>query len=160
MRIFITAVVLSLLLATCATTPVFDTRDIDETLTPARVLGQPGSTSGQNVLWGGTILDTQNLEGYTQIEVLAFPLHSSQRPIRGQQPLGRFLLRHQGFLEPTVFSVGKSITALGVVDGIEEGQVGGASYRYPIVSTGQVQLWSAQQPTSQSSFHFGIGISF
>jgi len=159
MRLIILAVVF-LSLGACATTPVFDTSNVDESLTPAQVLEQVDPASGQKVLWGGSILDVQNLAEYTQIEVLAFPLHSSQRPLRGQQPLGRFLLRNQSFLEPTVFSVGKSITALGELIGVEEGRVGDASYRYPIVNTGQIQLWSTTQSTSQSSFHFGIGIGF
>ena len=157
---FPAVVVLLSLLVSCATTPVFDTSGVNEALTPARVLDAENSDSGEPVLWGGTILDTQNLAEFTQIEVLAFPLHSSQRPLRGQKPLGRFLVRHNGFLEPTVFNAGKSITVLGEIGGVEDGQVGDASYRYPIVNAGQIQLWSASQPTSQSSFHFGIGIGF
>ena len=155
----LTLCVLSVL-AACATTPVFDTQGVDESLTPAQVLDLAGQVSGQTVLWGGSILDVQNLTEYTQLEVLAFPLHSSQRPLHKLQPSGRFLLRQQGFLEPAVYRVGKSITALGEIAGIEEGKVGEASYRYPIVNTRQIQLWSKKQPTSQSSFHFGIGIGF
>ena len=160
MRLYLSAAAVLFLLNACASTPVFDTTGVDEVLTPDRVLSATDTTVGQQVLWGGTVLDTQNLAEFTQIEVLAFPLHSSQRPLRGQKPRGRFLVRHKGFLEPTVFNAGKSITVLGEVGGIEDGQVGEASYRYPIVVAKQIQLWSASQPTSQTSFHFGVGIGF
>jgi len=160
MRLYLSVAAVLILLVACASTPVFDTTGVNEVLTPDEVLLASETTVGQRVLWGGTILDTQNLAEFTQIEVLAFPLHSSQRPIRGKKTPGRFLVRHKGFLEPTVFNAGKSITVLGEVGGIEEGQVGEANYRYPIVDAKQIQLWSASQPRSQTSFHFGVGIGF
>lgn len=145
------------LLASCASTPVFDTSDVDRTLNPKVVIAEPELSLDKLVLWGGTILDTQNLKDFTQIEVLSYPLDSSDRPRLDQKPLGRFIIRNSGYLEPEHFSQGRRLSVLGKVGEKMSGKVGNSDYIYPLIHAQQLQLWSPRGQT-RSNFQFGFGI--
>ncbi len=149
---------LSILLAGCASTPDFDTAGVDKALTPQSVVAEPDLNRGKSVLWGGTILNTSNLEEMTQIEILAYPLDSSQRPLLEDKPLGRFIVQHNGYLEPATFAQGRLLTILGSVGDTQSGKVGKSPYTYPVVIAQQLHLWSLREPRSRTSFHLGIGV--
>ena len=146
------------LLASCATTPDFDTIQVDQTLTPQSVIAEPETSHGKIALWGGTILNTTNLENYTQIEVLAYPLNTSHRPVLESPPLGRFIIQHKGYLEPTNYAQGRLLTVLGSVSDCQSGKVGDSSYTYPVINARQLHLWSLHDDQNKTSFHLGIGI--
>ena len=149
---------LTSLLAGCASTPVFDTSAVVKSLTPQSVIAEPADSRGKTALWGGTILDTRNLQDSTRIEVLAYPLDSSQRPLLGSKPLGRFIVDHKGYLEPETFSQGRLISVLGIIVESQDGQVGDSAYTYPVVDAQQLHLWSPESGQSRTGFSFGIGI--
>lgn len=142
----------------CANTPQFDTKEVDKSLTPKSVIAEPKMSSNKMALWGGTILDTRNLKDSTQIEVLAYPLDSSHRPLQDKKPLGRFIVQHQGYLEPTTYAQGKLVSILGKISGKQEGKIGESHYSYPVISAQKLHLWSNDDGRNKSSFHFGIGI--
>ncbi len=143
----------------CASSPEFDTSQVDASLTPQSVIAEPDVSNGKVALWGGTILDTRNLKDTTRIEMLAYPLDGSNRPKLESKPLGRFIIEHQGFLEPTTYAQGRQLTVLGTISGTQSGQVGETSYSYPLVSERQLYLWPENSGSSnRSNVHFGIGI--
>jgi outer membrane lipoprotein len=146
------------LLLSCASTPDFDTSQVDQSLTPQSVIAEPEVSRGKVALWGGTILDTRNLKDSTQIEILAYPLNSFHRPLQDSKPLGRFIIERQGYLEASTFSQGRLLTVLGSVSKSQVGKVGETSYTYPVISAQQLHLWSADSERSKTSFHFGVGI--
>jgi outer membrane lipoprotein len=150
--------VLVALLAGCASTPEFDTSQVDASLTPQRVITEPEASRGKVALWGGTILDTQNLRDSTRIEVLAYPLDGSKQPKLENKPLGRFIIQHAGFLEPTTYAQGRQLTVLGSVSGQQSGKVGETSYSYPVISGRQLHLWPQSSSSNRSNVHFGVGI--
>ena len=152
--------ILVTLLTACASNPVIDVSQVDGALTPARVMESPVDSHGKLALWGGTILGIQNLKDITQIEVLAYPLDRSQRPLQNKKPLGRVLVLQSGFLEPTVYTQGKSLTVLGEVGDSQQGLIGETSYSYPVLVAQEIHLWSPRDDASQTKFHFGIGIVF
>jgi outer membrane lipoprotein len=143
----------------CATTPVFDTTDVNTELTPKLVLEASAENLGRTALWGGTILDIQNLKDSTHVEILAYPLDSAQRPNLDYTPIGRFIVRNQGFLDPASFSPGQSISVLGKIGESQDATIGESSYLYPVIHAQQVHLWSKKKKKTQSSFSFGIGVS-
>jgi outer membrane lipoprotein len=149
-------VLLALLLG-CAGMPEFDTSGVDRSLTPQSVNAEPELSRGKVALWGGTILETRNLKDATQIEMLAYPLDASYRPMLDSKPLGRFIVRHAGYLEPTTYAQGRYMTVMGTVSGSQNGQVGETTYTYPVVSDSQLHLWQ-QSDKSQTSVHFGLGV--
>ncbi len=146
------------LLASCASTPDFDTSQVDLSLTPQSVIAEPELNRGKIVVWGGTILNTQNLKDATRIEILAYPLNSSHRPILENKPLGRFIIQHQGYLEPTTYAQGQVLSVLGKVSGSQTGYVGESTYTYAIINSKQLHLWSQESGRNRTSFHLGIGI--
>jgi outer membrane lipoprotein len=151
--------VVFVLLAGCASTPEFDTAEVDASLTPQSVIAEPAASQGKVALWGGTILDTRNLQDKTRIEMLAYPLDGSNQPRLESKPLGRFIIEHAGFLEPTTYAQGRQLTVLGSVTGTESGQVGETGYSYPVISDRQLHLWPQPGSSStRSNVHFGIGI--
>ena len=146
------------LLASCASTPDFDTTQVDRSLTPQSVVAEPELNRGKTVLWGGTILDTLNMKDSTRIEVLAYPLNSSYRPLLESKPLGRFIIQHQGYLEPTTYAQGRVLSVLGKASGSQTGNVGESTYTYAVIDSLQLHLWSPDSMRSRTSFHLGIGI--
>ena len=146
------------LLTSCAGTPVFDTSAVVKSLTPQSVIAESVDSRGKIALWGGTILDTRNLKDSTRIEVLAYPLDSSQRPVLGSKPLGRFIIRQQGYLEPANFSQGRLLSVIGSVGESQSGNVGDSAYIYPVLDAQKLHLWSPESGQSRTGFSFGIGI--
>lgn len=146
------------LLLSCASTPEFDTSQVDHSLTPQSVIAEPEVSRGKVALWGGTILDTVNLKDATQIEMLAYPLNASHRPLLESKPLGRFIIKHAGYLEPTSYAQGRQLTVLGSISGSQRGKVGESSYDYPVISDKQLHLWSQSSDRDRSNVHFGVGI--
>ena len=146
------------LLTGCASTPVFDTSTVVESLTPQSVIAQPLDSRGKTALWGGTILDTHNLKESTRIEVLAYPLGSSQRPNLRHEPLGRFIIHQQGYLEPATYSQGRIVSVMGSVSDSQRGSVGESAYNYPVIEAQQLQLWPPENSHVRTGFSIGIGI--
>ena len=146
------------LLSACASTPEFDTSHVDRSLTPKSVIAEPEASRGKVALWGGMILDTRNLKDTTQIEVLAYPLNASNKPMLESKPLGRFIIKHSGYLEPATYAQGRHLTVLGSVSGKHSGKVGETSYDYPVISDRQLHLWPLASDRSRTNVHFGIGV--
>ena len=150
-------VVFSILLGGCAGSPDYASYGTEATLTPQRVSARPELGVGKQVLWGGVIMKTVNLKDKTQIEVLAYPLNSRERPNIDQPPSGRFIFENQGFLEPANYASQRQITVLGTVTGTLPGQVGESDYNYPLVTPGQHTLWPDYRGHTGSNIRFGVG---
>jgi outer membrane lipoprotein len=147
----------ALLLSACASAPTFNTTGVDPFLTPQSVTTSPQAATGKRVQWGGTIIDTANLQDRTQIEVLAYPLDSKARPQSESSPLGRFFLEQSGFLDPATYKQGRQISAVGTVTGTRTSKVGEASYEQPVVDGMQIYLWPENQGSQGTGVTFGIG---
>ncbi|MDH5389166.1 MAG: Slp family lipoprotein [Gammaproteobacteria bacterium] len=145
------------LLTGCVSTPDFDISQVDRTLTPQSVISEPAISLGKIALWGGTILDTHNLKDSTQIEVLAYPLNSSHKPMQEGQALGRFIIMQKGYLESANYSQGRLLTVLGSISKSQNGKIGESSYTYPVINAQQLHLWPLFDDQSNTSFHFGMG---
>jgi outer membrane lipoprotein len=148
-----------LILGGCASGPAFDTTRVDKSITPRSAVAELAANTGKTVLWGGVILSTANLENTTRIEVLAYPLDSSQMPLRDRDPLGRFMLERRGFLEPASYTEGRMVTVTGTLVRTQQGKVGGSDYTYPVVEADKLYLWSKDSEyNNRSNVHFGIGV--
>jgi len=157
LRFFI-ALLLFSIITSCTTSPKFITTQVDKTLTPQRVNAEPNNSLKKIVLWGGTILDTRNLENSTQIEILAYPLDSSHRPLLDKKPLGRFIALQSGYLESATYSQGELLSVLGSVSVSQKGRIGEKLYTYPVIKAEKLHLWSASDGHSNTRFHIGIGV--
>ena len=149
-----------LVLSACATSPKFDVRDVDSSITPKRAIDEIKTLQDVSVLWGGVIIASNNLKDLTQLEILAYPLAINQRPDTEQTPLGRFLAEQDGYLETTDINQGRLITVLGALKDKRIGHIGETEYIYPVVKINQFHLWKKQSDFSEPRIQFGIGVMF
>lgn len=145
----------------CATTPRFDTTGVDTEITPQAVTRSKDVQHDEEVLWGGVIVNSKNLENATQIEVLGYPLDKEQKPRTDRGPTGRFLARASGYLETADYAQGRLITIRGRLQDTMTGRIGEASYIYPVVDIIDSQLWQPEAvyvEPSRPRVNFGIGV--
>jgi len=144
------------ILNSCTQAVSKEVRDqVDPAATFKAVFQDPDSYKGKTVLWGGKIIQTRNTKDATWIELLQQPLARNDRPILGSASEGRFLIRHEGFLDPAVYGRGRELTLVGEVRGRETQQLDEVDYNYPVVSDKQLVLWGPEQ---EPAFHFGLGV--
>ncbi len=147
-------------LAACATTRPFDTARYDARTNPAEVAENPEFYTDAAFLWGGVIVNSVNTQNGTQIEVLAYPLDSSQQPDTDLTPGGRFLVTDERYLETLDYAPGRLLTVGGALTGTREGQIGDASYVYPVIRPDGLRLWPKDSQRNDPQFHIGIGAVF
>ncbi len=146
-----------LLLSACASSPTIDSSGVDRSLTPRSVAGAPQPASGKEVLWGGVIIQTTNMKDSTQLEVLAYPLDSNERPQRDSDALGRFILDKAGYLEPESYAEGRLVSVVGTVTGTRAGRVGETVYNFPVISVRQLTLWPKGGEGTGNNLGIGVG---
>jgi outer membrane lipoprotein len=149
-----------LLLAGCSSKPVLPTEGANKELSAKQVVDTGEQYLGDRVLWGGVIVNSTNLEGRTRLEILSYPLGSELRPLTEKKAGNRFLAYHKGYLETVDYAVGRQVSLVGTISGIEEGQLGETRYAYPAVEADQFHLWPVEKGESKSRIHFGIGVIF
>lgn len=148
---------LLLVLVSCASSPL-QLDGVDHTLPPSSVSAERPYT-GKRVVWGGMLIKADPLKDITQLEVLAFPVNAYGEPDRQAASLGRFLIRHHGFLDPAQYASGRWLSVVGVIGQAQVGKVGEADYRFPVIQSEQLHLWTESNYTEpRTQFHFGIGI--
>ena len=157
MRIIYLLLMLPGILIGCTASPDFDMKNVERSLTLKQVTDNPDKYKTKNIIWGGTILETRNLKNETQIKVLAYPLNTSHRPLTNKVSLGRFIILHTGYLEPTNYAAGKQLSVSGIISGTKSGMIDETKYTYVQIRAKKMFLWSDESET-KTFFHFGIGI--
>lgn len=100
---------------------------------------------GQVVILGGHVIEVRNQTDQTVLVILQSPLGSGQEPLPSEHSQGRFILRNEGFLDPEVFSKGRTLTVAGrVIDSTEEA-IGQERYRYPVLEALEIYLWRPEE---------------
>jgi outer membrane lipoprotein len=148
-----------LVLAACAPAPIYKTTGNAVLATPAQVAQTPEHYSGNEVVWGGRIVHVSNFQDHSEIELLAYPLDSSQRPRANDSGNGRFIAVLRGYVEPLDYPAGALMTVDGKLNGTRAGQVGQADYLFPLVDVAQSHVWTAEEmQNGRSNVHFGLGV--
>jgi outer membrane lipoprotein len=149
----------ALTLAACAPAPIYKATASTVTVTPAQVAHSPEQYATGNVIWGGSVIDVRNFPDHTEIEVLAYPLDSSQRPLTSGQALGRFIAVYPGYIESFSYPGGSLVTISGALNGSRSSAVDQAAYVYPLVSVVQAHRWTAaEMRAGHPDIHFGVGV--
>jgi outer membrane lipoprotein len=138
-------------------------KEVDRNVSFAQVANAPDAYKGKTVLFGGDIIETQNLPDNTLILVLQRPIGRRGQPAAGDVSEGRFIIQTPGFLDPAIYSPGRKVTVAGTVLGKEVRPLGGIEYRYPIIEKRELYLWpdenySSTQPQTHIGFGIGIGL--
>lgn len=149
----------ALFVGACATSTPYDIGGADPRVTPSEAAKDVRGMLNHNVAWGGLIAAVKNLKDKTEIEVVAYPLDSSNRPDAEAAPTGRFIVIHPGYLETADYAPSRLITAVGIVKETREGMVGEARYVYPVVMADKLHLWpKPSAKRNEPRFHFGVGV--
>lgn len=156
---FSLAPLLALALAACAPAPIYPVAPGTVAAAPAQVAQAPERYANGNVIWGGRVVGVRNFADHSEIEILAYPLDSSQRPLVNSAASGRFIAVAPGYVEALNYPNGALITVAGQLRGSRAGEVGQASYVYPLVGMAQSHVWTAQEmEAGKTHFQFGVGV--
>lgn len=107
-------------------------------VTPRQVRAQD---IGQEVRWGGVILETNASQHKTCFEILSRDLDRSMRPVNEDATNGRFIACKPGFHDPEVFKKGREVTLTGRIAMLDVRKVGEFDYQYPVVNAGFITMW-------------------
>jgi outer membrane lipoprotein len=142
--IFMTAV-------SCGPFPHQVMQEVTRDIPCSDVIRTPEAFRGSSVLWGGVIVETITRSNDSLIIVRETQLDFRKRPRNTDDSAGRFIIRHQGFLDPAIYSRGREITVVGVLAGKEERPVGELLYSYPVIEPRSLKLW--EQWTDPPYYH-------
>ncbi|MEW5803842.1 MAG: Slp family lipoprotein [bacterium] len=145
-RLLLFLTIIALLVSGCAHVMSKESRGLAAKKIPFQWVAQnPEGYKGIMVIWGGQIIETQNLQDGTQIVVLQRPLGRSEQPIGDDKSGGRFLVIYKGFLDPAVYEKGQFITVAGIIEGEKALPLGEIEYHYPYVNAREIHLWMADE---------------
>lgn len=152
---------LTLLLGACATSPFnkVGLREVNPGISYAQAVQRPETVINQQVLFGGSIINTRNLPRHTEITVLAYPLNNWHRPDTNANALGRFIMLHPGYLESADYAAGRLVSVRGTLTGTRQEPLGQTLYTYPLIQSLELHLWPehAERP-AYPRFHLGVGV--
>jgi outer membrane lipoprotein len=151
---------LALALAACAPAPIYKPAPGTLAVLPAQVAQSPEQYGNGQVIWGGSVIDVRNFPDHSELEILAYPLDSSQRPQPTAHAAGRFIAIFPGYVEAFNYPGGALITISGQLNGNRSGMVDQAAYVYPLVSVAQSHVWTAaEMRQGHPDIHFGVGVA-
>jgi len=150
----------TLALAACAPAPIYKPSPTTVAVAPNMVAQTPERYTNADVIWGGRVVEVRNLADRSEIEIVGYPLDSSQRPkVEDNGGWGRFVAVMPGYVESFNYPSGSLITLAGRVTGTRASTVGQAAYVFPLVSVAQSHVWTAAEMQSgKSNVSFGLGL--
>ena len=112
------------------------------------------------VRWGGVVIDVENEQNYSLVQVLYYPLKSYGRPQLDKVNEGRFLIKSPQFLDPAVYTKDTEITVAGILKGDVERKVGNKTLRLPLISSTLIYLWPVYVPGNYYGYGYGYGYPY
>lgn len=161
MRLYrILPVIASLVLISgCA--PVISKKTLEEANRSIKfedIVKDPEKYKSSEVVLGGTIVNAQNTEEKTIVEVLQEPLNFQLKPVNPEESAGRFLIEYKGFKDPAIYSRNRRITVAGKLTGSETKKIGEMKYTYPVIEPKEDYLWSTGYAEPSVGVGVGVGI--
>lgn len=105
------------------------------------------------VRWGGEIIDVENEQTYSLVQVMYYPLNYYGRPQTSEANEGRFVIKSPEFLDPAIYTKKKEITVAGKLSGEIERTVGKKTVRVPLITSTIIHLW----PEIDRNSYYGYG---
>jgi outer membrane lipoprotein len=109
-----------------------------------RVMAAPQLYVGQESRFGGKVVNVQNQQGVTRLEIATVPLDSGARPTLGEPSRGRIYADINGFLDPVDFR-GQLVTVVGPISGTVEGKIGSTPYKFLLIKATGYKRWNLTQ---------------
>ncbi|HAT1618647.1 TPA: Slp family lipoprotein [Raoultella planticola] len=109
-----------------------------------RVMAAPQLYVGQEARFGGKVVNVQNQQGKTRLEIATVPLDSGARPELNEASRGRIFADVNGFLDPVDFR-GQLVTVVGPITGVVDGKVGSTPYKFMLMNATGYKRWNVVQ---------------
>ncbi len=140
--IFFIVVTLSVqMIASCAVIPKQIRSESEPQVPFDKLVKEVDNYIGKTVILGGYILEVKNMPDETYVTVLQTPLSLGDEPKSRDYSKGRFIVSHNGFLDPEVYKKDRKITVAGIVNSIEAQMVEKTSYLYLKIKSRSIYLW-------------------
>jgi len=139
MRLYL--IFIYLLLSACATLPpAFEDAQVTA-ISCRQVSADLDSYKNTSVRWGGVIVDVENDENFSLMQVLFYPLDYYGRPELNKPSEGRFVIKSAKFLDPIVYAADREVISVGVIDGEIERKIDNKRFRVPLITSDTIHLW-------------------
>ena len=103
------------------------------------------TNKGASVRWGGSIIEVENEQDSSLVQILFYPLDSYGRPQLNKASEGRFVIKSPEFLDPAVYAKDKEVTIVGLLAGDIERTIGKRVVRLPLITATAIHLWPASE---------------
>jgi outer membrane lipoprotein len=128
----------------------------DQSLSFPVLAADPEAYKGKIVILGGVIAQTTTKSGQTELEIVQKNLDYFNEPETADKSEGRFLVITDRFLDPLIYKKDRKITVAGEVMGSEVRKLDELEYRYPVINSQEIKLWS--ETKSRVPVFLGIGV--
>jgi len=145
---------LSILLNACSNLPVALQKAPAMDVQLTEVIKNISSYRNMPVRWGGTVIEVENEEHLTDIQLLYFPLNSDGSLRLNDPNQGRFVIQSPKFLDPALYVKGSEVTVAGIVSAETERIIGKKSLRLPVITIQAIYLWPRNQQSSYSGYGY------
>jgi len=109
--------------------------------------------STQTVRWGGEIVNVENNNDVSIIQIVQYPLNHFGKPITTQKSDGRFLAKTTEFIDPIVYKEGTLLTFTGSLDGKATRKVDQKELSLPIINVSSMYKWQQYQSVQRDPFY-------
>ncbi len=147
-KIILSALILSLCISGCYGAITEKTRkQVDTGISFTEVLGNPEKYIGKVIIFGGTIIRTNNKKEKSFVTVLQTPLDARDTPGDSDLSQGRFIVVYDGFLDSAVYEEGREVTVAGTILGKEVRTIDETKYPFPLIEAKEIYLWPRKNTT-------------
>ena len=147
-------ILVSILLHSCSNLPVALKNAPEVDIEYAQAAKDYQALRGMPVRWGGVIIAVENQQHLSTAQVLYYPLYHYAKPNVTAQPLGRFLIHSDKFLDPEIYSKGKAITVAGEIQGISEKKIGDKLVKLPVINISASYLWQQTKQYAVRPYYY------
>lgn len=119
-----------------------------------QVIANKEMMAGQPVRWGGEIVEVENTNDASLIQVVQFPLNHYGKPQLNNNSQGRFIARSEQFFDPAVYKQGRLITFSGkATTDIAKRSIDEKQIIMPVIDVTDSYRWQPTEPRPTTYYH-------
>ena len=113
-----------------------------------------------SVRWGGVIIEVDNEENFTLVQVLSYPLDYFGEPKLNKPAEGRFVIKSTKFLDPAVYAKNREITVAGKLEGDIQRMIEKKTMLLPLLASSALYLWPPVYQNDPYGYGHGYGYGY
>lgn len=154
MKYFITGLFV-VLLSACSSIPTTIANAPKADLQLSKVIYGENDYAGQQVRWGGKIVNITQNNNFSLVEIQHYPLTTPGFPVTLGGSQGRFIARSAEYFDPDVYQIGLLITFSGDVNSGITKTINREERYLPIIDVAETRLWPYRTVDGKSSTYTG-----